>query len=106
MTHAERNRRVMALDILVLAANDPRAEEKIAELLAGWFRDEAERYGKCCLNVAREWRHGADDVYGKTTISDEGVRLRERSAESAELCASRIAPWLRTEKESEEHGKR
>lgn len=90
MTREERELRVKALDLLVLATNYPDAEERIALLLGAWFKNEAERAGRACLYVAKEWR--SPDV----PVSAEGLALRERSAEAAELCAYRVAPWLRT----------
>lgn len=94
MTLEEKNRRVKALELIYLALNDPRADTKIADLLAAWEREQDERNARACRHVAAEWRDGFPDA------SVEAQHLRERSAESAELCARRIAPWVRSDERS------
>lgn len=88
MTYDEHKRRVMALDVMLLAATDPRAETKIAELLGSWLREERESNARACLYVAKEWQEMPAD------LSELGRDLRQRSADAAKLCASRIAPGV------------
>lgn len=88
MTPEERNLRVKALDLLVMAANSRDPETDIADTLRTWFREVAERDANVCRFVASEWRR-----YDGPALTAEGLALRERSAETADLCAERIAPW-------------
>jgi len=85
VTRDERDLRVMAMDLMILAGEHD-AETKIAAALAAFRRATQELDASVCRYLAREWRDP------QITIDDHGRSLRERSAEAADLCASRIAP--------------
>ncbi len=89
MTRDEVEARKEALEIMMIAQEGYASEARIAERLIAWARAEAERCAKACLYVAKEWRDNP------VQADAQCMSLRERSAEGADLCAYRIAPWLR-----------
>lgn len=97
MTLGERELVTRALDIVaeirgsswVLDEESMRQVLAVARILNADRRSEAERAARACFYVAKEWRD-----YKGPALEAEGLKLRTQAAESAELCAGRIAPWM------------
>ncbi len=92
MTREEVEARKEALEIMMIAQEGYATEARIAERLMAWTKAEAERGARTCLYVAKEWR--TNPLPGDWDA--ECKKLREQGASSADLCAYRIAPWLRS----------
>lgn len=94
MTRDEQRLRVKALEILVLVGGhgDPGALEALAKWLDDYRREVSESAARACLYISKEWR---EPVNQPEDINDHVMSLRNRSAETSDLCAYRIAPWLR-----------
>lgn len=90
MTPKEAMRLKQALDIYVIATSESRwnvAVDRIAEAIDELLKSERLRNARACDHVASEWLR-EDACEG-----DELCRsLRAQAAESAMLCAGRIAP--------------
>ena len=80
--------RTEALEMIYVVTNYSvdDAERMIARRLTAWREKIWERDANVCRNVAREWRDNSFNC------DSAAMSLRERSAESAELCARRICP--------------